>query len=79
MGEHLFKKEIWLLFHLKIISFHYLKLCHLKIISFCLPKPKDEKHAFSNKLVDEKNMNTESLQKHFKFQIPRLTLRSYTA
>ena len=39
-------------------------------------KPKDGKHAFSNKLVDEKNMNMESLQKHFKFQMPSLILKS---
>ena len=42
-------------------------------------KPKDEKHAFSNKLADEKNMNAESLQQHLKFQMLRLIPRSYTA
>ena len=42
-------------------------------------KPKDEKYAFSNKLVDtideEKNINMELFQKKFKFWRPNLMLR----
>ena len=50
MQEHLFKEETWLLCHLKMISFHYLKCPNIK--NQKMRNKLNKLYKFQNKLLD---------------------------